>query len=199
MDTRERIIRTALSLFLQRGYDRVSINQIARASGVTKGGIYHYFESKESLFREALGFITAEMGKWSAARFREVRTAEDLLQALFGSIGHMKDAFSGIVGETAQGQPYTFLEVLLNAARRDEGVRREMGKIYSQTRASITEVLTEAREAGEIRSDIDCAALALEITALIEGIMLFCAIDETVDPDTVGGRISRNIWKGIAK
>lgn len=175
------------------------MKEIAREAGVTKGGVYHYFESKGHLFREALSFITAEMDRWSTSRFRTVRSAHDLLAALFGSIGPMREAFEGIVGEEVGQQPYSFLEILVNAARRDEGVRREMGAIYSRTRENMMQVFVQAQEAGEIRSDIDCDALAFEITALMEGTLLLSVIDETVDLDVVGKRIYRNMWRMIAK
>lgn len=170
------------------------MNEIARGARLTKGGIYHHFESKEHLFREALRYISVEMDGWSTTQFQEVKSAQGLLAALFGSIASMKDAFAGIVGAEGKQQPYSFLEVLVNAARRDEDVRREMGAVYAHTRKNIKQVLDKSQEAGEIRGDIDCEALAFEITALMEGTMLLSVIDETVDLDTVGDRIYRNIW-----
>lgn len=194
MDTRQRIIETALSVFLTKGYEGASMNEIARQARITKGGIYHHFESKEHLFREAIGYITVEMGKWSATQFREVKSAQGLLAALFGSIASMKDAFAAIVGAEGEERPYSFLEVLVNAARRNEDVRREMGAVYAHTRENIKQVLDKSREAGEIRGDIDCEALAFEITALMEGTMLLSVIDETVDLETVGDKLYENIW-----
>jgi len=58
LDTKQSIIRTALQVFLKKGYDGTSLREIALEAGVTKGGIYHYFESKEHLFGEALALIT---------------------------------------------------------------------------------------------------------------------------------------------
>jgi AcrR family transcriptional regulator len=40
----------ARQLFAERGFVATSIDDIARAAGVTKGGLYHHFESKERLF-----------------------------------------------------------------------------------------------------------------------------------------------------
>ncbi len=170
------------------------MKEIARQAGVTKGGIYHYFESKEHLFREALSFITARMERWSASQFRSVSSAHDLLAALLGSIRSMRDAFAGIVGETEAPHPYSFLEILVNAARRDEGVRHAMETIYSRTRENVAKILRRAQEEGEIREDIDCEVLAFQINALIEGAMLLSVLDGTVDLDTIGERMFRNIW-----
>ena len=49
--TRERLVRTAMRLFAERGYAGVSNREIVEACGLTKGAIYWYFESKEHLFR----------------------------------------------------------------------------------------------------------------------------------------------------
>lgn len=43
------ICRTAANLFNERGYLSASLGDIARAAGITKGGIYHYFSTKEAL------------------------------------------------------------------------------------------------------------------------------------------------------
>ena len=42
-DTRNRIIIQALSYFTQNNYEKASLNDIAGAINITKGGIYHYF------------------------------------------------------------------------------------------------------------------------------------------------------------
>jgi TetR/AcrR family fatty acid metabolism transcriptional regulator len=48
--TRERILRAALAAFASRGYHRVSVDDIVRASGTSKGAVYHHFPNKEALF-----------------------------------------------------------------------------------------------------------------------------------------------------
>ncbi|MFM9107604.1 MAG: TetR/AcrR family transcriptional regulator [Chloroflexota bacterium] len=52
---RERLLASALELFLEAGYDGVSMQQIADAAAMTKGAPYHHFASKEDLFGQALG------------------------------------------------------------------------------------------------------------------------------------------------
>ena len=46
------ICRVAAEIFRDRGYDATSVSDIARALGITKAGLYHYFESKEALLFE---------------------------------------------------------------------------------------------------------------------------------------------------
>ena len=46
---RSEILNQALGLFLSRGYDQVSLNDIIANAGISKGVFYHYFLSKEAL------------------------------------------------------------------------------------------------------------------------------------------------------
>jgi AcrR family transcriptional regulator len=51
LPTRERILKQALQLFAARGYDATSVREICEAVGVTKPTLYHFFGSKEGLYR----------------------------------------------------------------------------------------------------------------------------------------------------
>ncbi|MFH1059808.1 MAG: helix-turn-helix domain-containing protein [Pseudomonadota bacterium] len=54
MDNREKILAEALHLFAAQGYEAVGVEAIARAAGVTKPTLYHYFGSKAGLLEELL-------------------------------------------------------------------------------------------------------------------------------------------------
>src|ERR1700752_1008673 len=49
---RRQIIEAAREAFLEQGFDAASMNEIARAAGVSKGTLYVYFQNKEQLFQE---------------------------------------------------------------------------------------------------------------------------------------------------
>lgn len=53
-NTRENILKTAISLFLQKSFKEVTMNEIVTASGLSKGAFYHHFQSKEQLFIEVV-------------------------------------------------------------------------------------------------------------------------------------------------
>jgi len=52
-ETRRRIVDTAARLFLEKGVDRVGVDEIMRECGLTHGGFYGYFPGKEALISEA--------------------------------------------------------------------------------------------------------------------------------------------------
>ena len=49
IDSRQDILRTAARLFQQRGYDATSMNDVAAAMKLSKGGLYHHFQSKDEI------------------------------------------------------------------------------------------------------------------------------------------------------
>lgn len=52
--TKETVLRAAAALFLQNGFQKVSIDDIAKEAGVTKASVYYYFDSKAELFTETM-------------------------------------------------------------------------------------------------------------------------------------------------
>jgi len=54
VDSRQEILRTAARLFQQRGYDATSMNDVATALKLSKGGLYHHFQSKDEILFEIM-------------------------------------------------------------------------------------------------------------------------------------------------
>jgi TetR/AcrR family transcriptional repressor of nem operon len=76
--TKATIIGTAARLFRERGFDAVSINDVMSAAGLTIGGFYRHFESKEALAAAAIEAATVE----SNAQREEGPLAPEYLSAL---------------------------------------------------------------------------------------------------------------------
>jgi len=53
-ETRARIVENARKLFNRRGFSEVSIDEIMLAAGLTRGGFYNHFKTKDELYVEAL-------------------------------------------------------------------------------------------------------------------------------------------------
>lgn len=53
-ERKQELLDTAMRLFVEHGFSATSMRDIARAAGVTPGLAYHYFDSKQKLFYEAL-------------------------------------------------------------------------------------------------------------------------------------------------
>ena len=63
--TRAEILKAALHLFSQKGYENSSIEELARTAGVGKGTIYTYFKAKSEIFlafcEQQLEFVYQEL------------------------------------------------------------------------------------------------------------------------------------------
>jgi len=59
--TRDRILQAALSTFAEKGYHRALVDDIVRASGTSKGAVYHHFPNKEALFLALVDDLAARL------------------------------------------------------------------------------------------------------------------------------------------
>jgi len=66
----EELLNAALDVFAEQGFARARLDDVARRAGVTKGTVYLYFDSKESLFRE---LVRTKVGSSIAAGEEFVR------------------------------------------------------------------------------------------------------------------------------
>jgi TetR/AcrR family acrAB operon transcriptional repressor len=100
MSPRDRIIDAALLVFRRHGFRRSSIEQAAKAAGLTRQALYHHFDSKEALFRAVIerlhaDALAAEIAAASASEKAGGGLA-DILVASFGAkLGHLAGALDG--------------------------------------------------------------------------------------------------------
>jgi AcrR family transcriptional regulator len=78
-NTRDRILSAAIDLFATQGYDATSVAQVIERAGLTKGGFYHHFASKDALLYEVYGdLITRQLEHMDAILARRLPAAETL-------------------------------------------------------------------------------------------------------------------------
>jgi AcrR family transcriptional regulator len=58
--TRVRFVQSAIGVFADQGYDHATVEDIARAAGLSKGAFYHHFSTKEDIFLDLLRTWTTE-------------------------------------------------------------------------------------------------------------------------------------------
>ena len=96
-ETAQRILTTASKLFLEKGYEKTSLQDIIRETGLSKGAIYHHFSSKEAIFET----ICNQIGQENEIRLSKIRddaalTGEEKLRKIFRSAilhPNQKEAF----------------------------------------------------------------------------------------------------------
>ena len=58
MNTKEHILNVSFDLFLQKSFNEVTLKNISENTGMSKGAIYYYFETKEQIFLEIVNNIS---------------------------------------------------------------------------------------------------------------------------------------------
>lgn len=82
VDSRQEILRTAARLFQQRGYDATSMNDVAAALKLSKGGLYHHFQSKDEILFEIMNHAMEITQERVINPVRSIANPEERLRAL---------------------------------------------------------------------------------------------------------------------
>ena len=66
-ERKEQLLQTAYELFLSKGYESVSVDEIIKKAGIAKGTYYYYFKSKEETLEEVIDMMIAKEAVKAAA------------------------------------------------------------------------------------------------------------------------------------
>jgi TetR/AcrR family transcriptional regulator, transcriptional repressor for nem operon len=162
------VIEAAKEVFWQRGYARTSMRELKNELGVLPGSLHGAFGDKHTFFLRALERY-AEDARAAATALREERTALSRVRRL------LTDALDGARSTPGRGCMLgnTAAEVL----PEDEEAGRIIRQAFGELEAGLEEALTNARRAGEVRSDVDCGAYARVLLALLQGLHVVARVE----------------------
>ncbi len=83
-ETRARILKAALAVFRERGFERATMREIAEAAEVATGAAYYYFDSKDALVMAFYDQAQAEMRADIEAKMTRAKTLESRLKTIIG-------------------------------------------------------------------------------------------------------------------
>ena len=138
----EAVLRVAVEVFNERGYDGASMEDLSKRLGIAKSGIYHHVSGKEELLRMALD--RALDGLWEAAE--RART----LQA--PAIVRLETLVRDAVAVLDARLPYVTLLLRVRGNTEVERAALARRRAFDALVASLVE---EAERDGDIRTDID--------------------------------------------
>lgn len=162
--TRQILLDCAFEEIRRSGFRAASLDAILERSGVTKGALYHHFDSKA-----ALGHAVVEeiLRPWMDSRWQAVLDAEDLIEAAIQFCRELPQ--QGMDELLTQGCPFNNLFNEMAAA--DAGFGDRLQTILDAWRAGIATSLRRGQRNGSVRKDVEPVAAAAFLVSAIEGSM----------------------------
>ncbi|OFX20184.1 MAG: hypothetical protein A2041_09285 [Bacteroidetes bacterium GWA2_31_9b] len=165
-ETKEYILKTSLMLFLQKSYKDVTMKEIVEKTGLSKGAFYHYFTSKEELYKEIVNLFFS-----SGAIDYSTFPKDSLLTFYNYYVEHMRITFQKmyeLVGLSDDGKvAVNFFLIMFEAIGKfPEFLTFELEQHKKDIQAWI-QIINHAKETGEIKtisSDEQLANLFLYCT-----------------------------------
>ncbi|MGF6175016.1 TetR/AcrR family transcriptional regulator [Ensifer sp. 4252] len=129
--SREAIIEAAGRLFLERGFGSVSMDELAKASGVARRTLYNQFETKEDIFREMLLRVSGKLEKAFPPGIEPHGDVEDVLRVIARTILelHKQPEYCG------------FLRMVVADSRQFPWIAEEFAAVMEPQTARLVEYL----------------------------------------------------------
>jgi len=181
--TRDAILLQAAQLATVEGLDGLSIGQLAHASGMSKGGLYAHFGSKEELqlatVETARGIFVTEVVRTGLAAPRGLRRLLAVCDAFLSHIE--RRVFPG---------GCFFVVAMAEVGARPGPVRAAVAAQQRQWLDLLERLAGEAQALGELPAELDPAQLAFELEALLVAAnSLFLLFDDQA--------VFERAWSGI--
>jgi AcrR family transcriptional regulator len=183
---RERLFRSALALFAEKGFAETTVEDITNAADVGKGTFFNYFPSKEHIL---LAFGEMQLAKLQSA-VEEARRTDEPLPHFFRSLAQR-------MTEEPMRNP-GIVRALLQAYLSSMPVRKGMLDLQKRVLGLHSEIVQMGQARGAVRNDIPAMEIAQVIRQAIFGTLLIWTL---YGDATLVSRVETTfdlLWTGIA-
>ena len=184
---RAEMCRTAAQLFRDRGFDATSVSDVARALGMTKAGLYHYFESKEALLFEIMTYGLDRVRDEVVLPARAIRDPEERLYQIV-----LRHACIATHGRGAVAHLGDEIRALPPAARRQI---EERMRLYVDL---VRETLVEIKASGRLR-DVDPMVATFSLIGMILWLPRWFRQDGRLTQQQVAQEIAKLALGGLVR
>jgi AcrR family transcriptional regulator len=198
MSTKEKILDASLQVFLSKGFERASMNDIVESSNFTKGAIYHHFKNKDEIFQGAMVRLFDEMENWFESVFKDLQSIKQILRSHFSAIGDMRK-FLNSISKTEDVAEFNYYTLMLDAIMKLPDFRKEYKEKHTAYLHSFTELIRKEQANGSIRKELNPGVLAFMIHALLEGSFLYSIMDENIELSKLGPQMFELLWKVVTE
>jgi len=154
----ESVLQAAVEVFIERGYDGASMEDLSKRLGIAKSGIYHHVSGKEELLRMALD---RALDGWSEAAER----ARDMDAP---AIVRLEMLVRGTVAVLETRLPYVTL--LLRVRGNTDIERAALARRRSFDKL-VANLVAEAERDGDVRADVDPQVTARLLAGMINSVV----------------------------
>jgi len=183
-NTKAHIMMVSLKLFLQKTFKEVTMKELVAASGLSKGAFYHYFESKEQLFREILDFFFDRILEYDFnslpqdSLYSFYHTYTDQLNTLRFSF------FAGNEDEKEDFINMNFFALMFDAFKMFPEFRTRMEVYHEKEMQAWKKMIGIAREKGEVSSPLSDEQIAQIFMFTSDGLTMNLTMEKnTADLD----------------
>ena len=182
---RAEICRTAAQIFRDRGFDATSVSDVARALGLTKAGLYHYYDSKEALLFEIMSFGLDRVRDEVVIPVRAIRDPAERLKQLIVRHARITTRGQGAVAHLGDE-----IRALPPASRRQ---LEERMRIYFDL---VRDTLGQLKKAGRLRP-IDLTVGAFSVLGMILWLPRWFRQDGRLTQEDVANDIAKLALGGL--
>ncbi|MCP4298052.1 MAG: TetR/AcrR family transcriptional regulator [Proteobacteria bacterium] len=161
--TRQKIVDNTLQLFTVKGYYHTSINDIIVATGITKGGLYGHFKSKEEIWYAAYDRAVVI---WKSLVFKNSRQFLDPLERIEDTI--LCDMRDYLGADVFEGGCF-FLIMFIELAGQNPEMSEHIEKGFTRFADLYYHWLVEAGQAGMLKSGLDLREIANFLVIAVNG------------------------------
>jgi TetR/AcrR family transcriptional repressor of nem operon len=178
--TREGLLQAGFQEVYRSGFQSASIDTILAATNVTKGALYHHFDSKEDLGHAIIEEIIAKLtrDKWS----RPLQRAKNPIDTLIGIVQVTSVRPKDVKG----GCPLVNLAQEMSAL--DEQFRKRLETIFIAWQEGIATALRRGQSQGTVRRDLVPEETAGFLIAMYEGYVMLAKNAQDAQVWNVGMR-----------
>ncbi|SFD89837.1 transcriptional regulator, TetR family [Chitinophaga sp. CF118] len=193
-ESKEHILITSLKLFLQKSFKDVTMKDIVEGAGMSKGAIYHYFNSKEQVFEEVVEhfFINMMMTDLNAIPLHSLK---QFYTDLISDMEEKRKKRGKLIHEN-KDDPFNvnYYYLIFDAMKILPDFKE---KLFAHQKEEIkvwTYRIKHAREAGEIKSAMTDAQLAKLFIYSGDGVGISMIMEET--SNKMKAEI-KTLWDGL--
>lgn len=202
MKTEHDILEMAFELFLEKGFSEVSTNELIREAGLTKGGFYYCFKSRDDLDQRVVEryihpFFTkpVEMMRqvWEEKR-QDISTGELLWNGFF-----MPQRFINYQNEIGREIAFrNFYFLLYESMKKFPEVNAYFKELNEKKGEMLHRILERGQMRGEVTKDIDLENYVTMLLAMQDGILALKVLDDGIDDEEKYKNIQKQMWRDIS-